>query len=72
MIRENRPGFPSRSDTNLALLPQKMAVGLQFQIKKVEGLIYLLRSENKGADQLCGNHTAYLYLGFGICKKLLF
>ena len=26
-------GFPTRSDTNLAVQPQKMATGLKFQIK---------------------------------------
>ena len=26
-------------------------------------------SENKGADQLCGYHTADLHLCFRICKK---
>ena len=43
--------FPTRSDTNQAVQLQKMARGLKFRIKKVEGLYYLC-SENKGADQL--------------------
>ena len=45
--------FPTWSDTNQAVHLQKMARGLKFQIKKVEGFYYLC-SKNKGADQLCG------------------
>ena len=52
---------------NQAVQPQKMARSLKFQIKKVEGLYYPC-SENKGADQLCGNHEADLRLCFRICK----
>ena len=33
--------FPSRCDTNWAVQPQKMARGLKFLIKEVEGLYYL-------------------------------
>ena len=33
--------------------------------------MYYLCSENKGADQLCGYHTADLLLCFHICKKLV-
>ena len=44
-------GIPTRSDTNRAVQPQKMAIGLKFRIKVVEGLYYPC-SENKGADQL--------------------
>ena len=43
----------TRSDSNQAVQPQKMARGLKFSIKKEEGLYYLF-SENKGADQLRG------------------
>ena len=43
--------FPTRSVTNQAVQPQKMARGLKFRIKEVEGLYYLCR-ENKGTDQL--------------------
>ena len=46
-------GFLTRSDTNRAVQPQRMARGLKFQIYVVDGL-YFLCSENKGADQLCG------------------
>ena len=36
---ENRSsGFPTRSDTNRVLHPQKVAGGLEFRIKEVEGL----------------------------------
>ena len=41
--------FPTWSDTNQAVKLQKMARGLNFRIKKVEGSYYLC-SENKGAD----------------------
>ena len=41
----------TRSDTNQAVQPQKMARGFKFWIKEVEGL-YCLCSENKDADQL--------------------
>ena len=52
-------GFLTRSDTNQAVQPQRMARGLKFQIYVVEGL-YFLCSENKGADQLCGYPQANL------------
>ena len=44
-------GFPTRSDTNWAVQPQKMAEGLKLRILKVEVLHYLCR-KNKGADQV--------------------
>ena len=65
-LRGFQPGSKKR-----AVLPQKMASGVQFQIKKVEGLCYLC-SENKGADQLCGYREADLRLCFLICKMLVF
>ena len=61
--------FPTWSDTNLAVQPQKMARGLTFRIWKIEGLYYLC-SENKAADQLRGYHEADLCLSFRICKML--
>ena len=61
-------GFPTWSDTNRAVQPQKMARGLKFQIKVVEGLYYPY-CENKGADQLRGYREADLRLCFRICKK---
>ena len=58
--------FPTWSDTNQAVQLQKIARGLKFRIKKVEGLFYLC-SENKGADQLHGYREADLRLCFHIC-----
>ena len=63
--------FPTRSDTNQAVQPQKMARGLKFGIKEEEGLYYPC-SENKGADQLRGYREADLRLCFRICKMLVF
>ena len=63
--------FPTWSDTNQAVQLQKMARGLKFRVKKVEGLYYLC-SENKGADQLRGNREADLRLCFCICMTLVF
>ena len=63
--------FPTRSDTNQAVQQGKMARGLKFRIKKIEGLNYLC-SENKGADQLRGYCEADLCLCFRICKTLFF
>ena len=63
--------FPSRSDTNQGVQAQKMARGLKFGIKVVEGLYYPY-SESKGADQLCGDREADLRLCFRICKTLVF
>ena len=42
-------GFPTRCHTEQAVEPHKIATGLKFCIKEVEGLYYLC-SENKGAD----------------------
>ena len=50
---------------------QKMSRGLKFRIKEVEEL-YCLCKENKDADQLRGDHEAYLRLCSRICKKLVF
>ena len=57
--------------TNLAVQLQKMAIGLKFRIKQVEGLYYLCR-EKKGADQLRGYCKADLRLCFRISKTLVF
>ena len=70
-MRKPKFWFPTWSDTNQAVRLHKMARGLKFQIKKVEGL-YCLCSENKGADQLRGNREADLRLCFRICKMLVF
>ena len=63
--------FLTWCDTNQAVQLQKMARGLKFQIKKVEGLYYLC-SKNKGADQLRGYPEADLRFCFRICKKPVF
>ena len=56
MSGENRSsGLSTRSDTNPAVQPQKMASGLE--ILDLEGLYYIC-SENKGADQLPDFHAA--------------
>ena len=64
-------GFPTRSDTNRAVQPQKMARGLKFRIYIEEGLHYPC-SENKGADQLRSHCAVDLLLCFRICKKSRF
>ena len=56
-------GFPTKSNTNLAVRKHKMAKGLNLPIKTEDGLYYMC-SENKGADQLRGCHTADLPLCF--------
>ena len=63
--------FPTWSDTNRAVQPQKMDRGLKFRIKEVEGLYYPC-SVNKGADQLRGYREADLRLCFRICKMFVF
>ena len=70
--RENLSSrFPTRSDTNRAVQPQRMVRGLNFWIYEEEGLYYQC-SENKGADQVCGYRTADLRLCFRLCKKKVF
>ena len=64
-------GFPTWSDINRAVQPQKMSSGMKFWIKEVEGLNYLCR-EHKGADQHRGYCTADLRLCFRIGKLLVF
>ena len=64
-------GVPTRSDTNRAVKPQKMARGLKFRIKVVEGVCYPY-SENKSADQLRGYREADQRLCFRICKNTVF
>ena len=63
--------FPTWSDINQTVQLQKLARGLKFRIKEVEGLYYLC-SENKGADQLRSYCEADLRLCFRICKALVF
>ena len=70
-MRKPVSGFPTRSHTNQAVQPHKMARGLKFRIYEVEELYYLY-SENKGADQLRGYREADLRLCFRVCKKPVF
>ena len=70
-MRNRSLGFPTWSDTNRAVQPQKMAGGLKFRIEEVEGLYYLCR-ENKGADQHRSFREADLRICFRICKMLVF
>ena len=60
--------FLTRSDTNLAVEPQKMARGLKCWIQE-EAELYYLCSKNKGADQLRGYRAADLHFCFCVCKK---
>ena len=41
-MRKRSSGFPTRSDTNRAVQPQKMAIGLKFRIEEAEGLYYIV------------------------------
>ena len=61
-------GFPTGSNTNWTVQPQKMASGLKFETKEEEGVYYLCY-ESKGADQLCNYCAADLHLCFHICKN---
>ena len=58
----------TRSDANQAVQPQKMARGLKFWTKEVEGLYYLC-NETNGADQLRDYSATELCLCIPICKK---
>ena len=76
VMRKPTLWFPTWSNTIQAVQLQKMARGLTFRTKKVDGLYYLC-SENKGADQLRGyreadNCEADPSLCFRICKMLVF
>ena len=68
VMRKQTFWFPTWSDTNRAVQPQKMARGLKFRIWKIEGLYYLC-SENKGADQLRGSHEADQLFVFAYAKS---
>ena len=68
-MRENlSSGFLTRSGSNWAVQLQKMAIVLILQILEVDRLFYSC-SENKGAYQLCGDHTTGMRLYFHICKS---
>ena len=61
----------TRSDTNQAIQPKKLARGLKFWIllKWRDCTIYVVK---KNADQLRGYQAADLLLCFHICKKQVF
>ena len=63
--------FPTRSNTNQAAQPHKIARGLINWIKKVEGLYYPC-SEKKDANQLEGYCIADLRLFVCVCIKQVF
>ena len=69
--RCEKTGLWTRSETNRAEQPQKMARGLYFRIEEEERLYYPC-SENKGADQLRSYREADLQLCFRICKNPVF
>ena len=65
--------FPTRSDTNGGVQPQKIARCLTFRIlgsrsTRVEELYYVW-SKNKATDLLRGNCAAGLHLCICLCKK---
>ena len=68
VTRKSSEFFLTRSDTNQAVQPQKMARGSKLRNWEEEGLYYLC-SENKGADRLGGKHAADPRLCFRICQK---
>ena len=57
-------GFPTRSDTNWAVQPQKLVRDLKLWVKLVEGLY---SSQNKGADQLHSNQLHSNQLHGNLC-----
>ena len=63
VVRKPTFWFSTWSDTNQVVQLQKVARGLKFRFKEVEGLYYPC-SENKGADQLRGYRKADLRLCF--------
>ena len=68
-MRNPSSGFPTKSDKNRALKPHTVARGLKFHIYEEKGLYYI-RSDNKGADQLCSYTAADLRLVFAYAKSM--
>ena len=60
--------FPTRSDTNRAAQPQKIAKALKFRVKEVEEL-YNPCCGNKGADQLRGYAKLICVFVFAYAKS---
>ena len=64
-------GFPTRSDSNWAAQPKRMAIrGYKFRIKEIEELYYLC-SENKDADLPCCYSADDLHLCFAYAQKIM-
>ena len=63
-------GDLTRSHTNRAAQPQRMARDLKFSDVGSRGIV--LFSVNKGADLLRGYCAADLHLCFCLCKKQVF
>ena len=59
----------TRSETDQAVQLLEMTRGLKFWIMRVEVLYYPC-SQNKGTDQLRGEHESDLRLCFRICKNV--
>ena len=68
VVRKPFSGFPTTSDTNQAVQPQKMARSLKFWIKIEEELHYPC-GEKKGPDQLRSYREADLRLCFAYAKS---
>ena len=64
--------FPTRSNTNRVVQPQKMARGLAFRDLGSRWIVLNLCSENKAADQLRGYRAAVLHLCFSHMQKQVF
>ena len=62
---------PTKSHTNRAVQPHKMARGLKFRTWEEEGFFFL-RSENKDAEQFRGDRETALRLCFRTGKKNVF
>ena len=73
LLRENRSsGFPTRSDTNKIVQPNKMAGGLGFRIKIEEERSHYPCRENKGTDRPRCHREADLRLCFSHMQKPVF
>ena len=65
-------GFSNRSNTNRAVQPQKIAGGLKFQIKEVEGLYYVAKSKfSHDLAHLMSELSIYIIFKFRVGYKCL-
>ena len=69
VMREPVSGFPTRSDTNQAVQPHKMAKGLEFRTYKVEGLYYP-SSETKALISFAVTAKLICVFVFAYAKRL--